>query len=606
MISPLALLATTTLAFAAGDPSDPVLRGEVTGLQVLPAVRQAEVVIALEGNVETRDFTMEGPHRIVVDLMDANFGLSSGSWENLGLGGIQTIRASQYASDVVRIVFELMEPADYSLVSGDGYVRLSVDNPWGDFDPWSAAPSSGAGIAGALAQGIEAPVPAAAAPIAAVPPSRAGGASWSGIPSVEFADRISVAFSNTPIHEVLFHFAEFSNRSIVPGSQVSGNVSVDIRDQPWDVALQAILESQGLAAQEMASGIIRVDRLQDLRSREEVEQLVTRPFRINYADAQELQQAVEILLSDRGRSSVNPSTNQLVVTDIPRVLEAVEDLVAGLDLRTPEVTISAKIIFVNRTDLQEFGVTYDLKDSRGNQLNQITPGGIDTDGDGRITDDEFVDIGTNVVSLGGNSIAALGNANQRVVGPSLQLLTSLIMGRHTLVSFVEALESVNLSDVQAAPQVTVLDNRQARILVGERTPIRVIDAAGGQPGQPGGQFAQATVQIEETGIILEVTPHVTAGNLIWMDLRAERSGLEIAEADVGFIFNTQLANTHVLVADGETVVIGGLTVTERTEVRAGIPLLQSLPLVGRFFRLTREQRNQRDLMILVTPQINRR
>jgi type IV pilus assembly protein PilQ len=264
---------------------------------------------------------------------------------------------------------------------------------------------------------------------------------------------------------------------------------------------------------------------------------------------------------------------------------------------------------VNRTDLQEFGVTYDFKDSRGNQLNQLTPGGIDLDGDGRIdpdpSGDEFVAVGTNVISLGGNSIAALGNANQRVVGPSLQLLTSLILGRHTLIAFVEALQSVNLSDVQASPQVTVLDNRQARILVGERTPIRVIDAAGGQAGQ-GGQFAQATVQIEETGIILEVTPHVTAGNLIWMDLRAERSGLEIAEADIGFIFNTQLANTHVLVADGETVVIGGLTVTERTEVRAGIPLLQSLPLVGRFFRLTREQRTQRDLMILVTPQINRR
>ena len=451
-------------------------------------------------------------------------------------------------------------------------------------------------------------VPAAVEALAAPPPARVATSAWSGILTSQVADRISVAFTNTPIHEVLFHFAEFSDRSIVPGSQVAGNVSVDIRDQPWDVALQAILESHGLAAQELASGIIRVDRLQDLRSREEVEQLVTRPFRINYANAQELQGAVEILLSDRGRISVNPSTNQLVITDVPRVIDAVEELIFGLDLRTPEVTISAKIIFVNRTDLQEFGITYDLKDSQGNQLNDLLPGGIDSNADGRITEDEFVDIGTNVVSLGGNSIAALGNANQRVVGPSLEMLTSLILGRHTLLAFVDALQSVNLSDVQAAPQVTVMDNRQARILVGERTPIRVIDAAGAgaQPGQGGGQFAQATVQIEETGIILEVTPHVTAGDLIWMDLRAERSGLEIAEADIGFIFNTQLANTHVLVADGETVVIGGLTVTERTEVRAGIPLLQSLPLVGRFFRLTREQRNQRDLMILVTPQINRR
>jgi len=604
MISSLALWTAATLLASSGDPSTDALRSDVTGLQVLPAARQTEVVVALAGTVQTRDFTMEGPHRIVVDLMDARFALPREAYENLGIGGIQTIRASQYSEDIVRIVLELIEPAGYTLTSGDGYVRLSLENPWGEFLPWTAESAEPV----LLPTSVAVRAPAEAEAIAGTPPARVATSVWSGILTSQVADRISVAFTNTPIHEVLFHFAEFSNRSIVPGSQVAGNVSVDIRDQPWDVALQAILESHGLAAQELASGIIRVDRLEDLRSREEVEQLVTRPFRINYANAQELQGAVEILLSDRGRISVNPSTNQLVITDVPRVIDAVEELIVGLDLRTPEVTISAKIIFVNRTDLQEFGITYDLKDSQGNQLNDLLPGGIDSDGDGRITEAEFVDIGTNVVSLGGNSIAALGNANQRVVGPSLEMLTSLILGRHTLLAFVDALQSVNLSDVQAAPQVTVLDNRQARILVGERTPIRVIDAAGAgtQPGQGGGQFAQATVQIEETGIILEVTPHVTAGDLIWMDLRAERSGLEIAEADIGFIFNTQLATTHVLVADGETVVIGGLTVTERTEVRAGIPLLQSLPLVGRFFRLTREQRNQRDLMILVTPQINRR
>ncbi|MEX0856119.1 MAG: secretin N-terminal domain-containing protein [Gemmatimonadota bacterium] len=600
MISPFAIWTTAIVVMSAGDPGADAARGDVTGLQILPSAQHAEVVIMVDGAIGTRDFTMEGPHRIVIDLMDSQFSLPQESYEDLGIGGIRTVRASQYSDEIVRVVIELLEPAEYVLQSGDGYVRVSLENPWGSFEPWASE-------ALVLPVAAQTPVPEASAARDVGPTPR-----WSGIASQQFADRISVAFTNTPILEVLFHFAEFSNRSIVPGSDVTGNVSVDIRDQPWDIALQAVLESQGLAAQELASGIIRVDRLEDLLSREEVEQLVTRPFRISYANAQDLSTSVETLLSERGRVSVNPSTNQLVVTDIPRVLESVEQLVNALDLRTPQVTISAKIIFVNRTDLQEFGVTYDLKDSQGNQLNQLTPGGIDRDGDGRISaeeeDNEIVPIGTDVVSLGGSSLAALGNANTRVTGPALRLLTSLVMGRHTLISFVEALESVNLSDVQAAPQTTVLDNREARILVGERTPIRVIDnAAGGAGGQQGGQqFPQATVEIVETGIILEVTPHVTAGDLIWMDLRAERSGVEIREADIGFVFNTQLAETQVLVANGETVVIGGLTVTERTEVRAGIPLLQDLPLLGRFFRLTREQVVQRDLMILVTPQINRR
>ncbi len=572
--------------------------GEVTALQVLPSADRTEVVIAVEGSVEVRDFTMEGPDRIVIDLLGARSALSGEDYQEVQRGGIQRVRASQYAEDIVRLVLEVEVAAGYTLLSADGYVRVSLENPGGAFEPWEALRSGG--TVG----------PPDRAPAATPPSSESTEAAvsvrvprWTGIAASDLAERITVSFTDTPMRDVLFTFADFSSRSIVPGSQVSGIVNAEIRDQPWDIALQAILESHGLAAQEAASGIIRVDRLEDLTAREDVEQLTTRPFRVNYANASELQSSVESLLSDRGRISVSGSTNSLVVTDIPRVLDAVEELVEGLDLQTPEITISARIIFVNRTDLAELGVTYDLKDSRGNQLNTLTPGQT---GDAGAGTDETVPVGTNVVSLGGNSIAALGNANSRVVSPSLQFLTSLVLGRHTLISFVEALESRSLSEVQAAPQVRVLDNQQARILVGERTPIRVIDAAGGGPGLQDGAFPQATVQIEETGILLEVTPHVTAGDLILMELRAERSGLEIREADLGFVFNTQEAVTRVLVEDGETVVIGGLTVTERDEFRIGMPLLMELPLLGRFFRHSRTDTIQRDLMILVTPQINRR
>jgi type IV pilus assembly protein PilQ len=187
------------------------------------------------------------------------------------------------------------------------------------------------------------------------------------------------------------------------------------------------------------------------------------------------------------------------------------------------------------------------------------------------------------------------------------------MGRYTLLNFIEALESVNLSDIQAAPSVTVLDNREARILVGERTPVRVIDAGasavgGGGGGQGGGNqsaLPTATVDFQETGIILRVTPHVTAGDNILLELEAERSSADVADSDVGLIFRTQEAESRVLVQDGETVVIGGLTVTESSEVRSGIPLLMHMPVIGRLFRTTRESRVQRDLMILVTPNIVR-
>ncbi len=565
----------------------------VTDLSIVSAAHRTELLIAVDGEVEVRHFIMEGPHRLVVDLLGARHGLAKEQYAHLDRGGILSLRTSQFTDDVVRVVAELASSLEYLVSQGPGYVRVSLPNASGDFEPWSA---------GGQDTYQEAPVRGE---------ERGGPRAAATIPLAQQAPRITVSFSDTPIEQVLFTFAEFSGRSIVPGSQVEDiEVSADIRDQPWDVALQTILDSRGLAARELESGIIRVDNLENLTRMEQVEQVVTRPFRINYATAEEVQEPARALLSERGRVSVGVGTNTLIVTDIPRVLQSVASLIEELDVRTPQVTIAAKIIFVNRTDLDEFGVTYDLKDSQGNQLNLLTPGGIDLDGDGVIEPpDEQVDVGTDVISLGGNSIAALGNANNRVTGPTVSVLTSLLMGRYTLVAFIEALESVQMSDVQAAPHLTVLDNQSAKVLVGERTPLRVIDAQSSVAGA-GGEgrsiaVPQATVELQETGIVLEVTPHVTAGNNILMSIRAERSAAELASSDAGFIFRTQEAESRVLVEDGETVVIAGLTVTEKTESRSGIPFLMDIPLLGPLFRVDRTSQIQRDLMILVTPYIVR-
>ncbi|MCJ7628139.1 MAG: type II and III secretion system protein, partial [Longimicrobiales bacterium] len=190
----------------------------------------------------------------------------------------------------------------------------------------------------------------------------------------------------------------------------------------------------------------------------------------------------------------------------------------------------------------------------------------------------------------------------RIPSASLNVLTSLVVGRHTLISFIEALESMNLTQVEAVPSLTVMDNQTARMGVGEETPIRVSDA---QAGATQGTIPTAQVTTRETGIILEATPHVTESGKILLQLHAERSAAVLAESDAGYIFQQQYATSRVMVEDGETVVIAGLTVTETTEVRSGIPLLMDLPLIGRLFRVTREATIQRDLMILVTPTLVR-
>ncbi len=561
------------------------LGGPVTGMSIRPAPERTEVVISMEGEVRYRDFTLEGPARLVVDIMGAQHALPRDNFLDIKRGGIRAIRTSQYSADVVRVVIELDAVVGYQVLPEDGAVRVVLENTGGGFEPWSTGDTRPPASASPRAAD---PVPAAPSP--ALPQDQ--------------PRRISVSFTGAPIAQVLFTFAEFAGRSIVPGAEIVASVSADIKDQPWDEALRVILEAHGLVAVEMESGIIRVDNVENLERRETTELPSTRAFRVNYATAQELVQAIEpILTPERGKVSAAPSTNTLIVTDVARVLADVEVLIAQLDQETPQVAIAAKIIFINRTDLREFGVTYDLKDSRGNQLNLLTPGAIDQNGDNVITlPEEQVEVGTDVIALGGNSLAALGNARNRVVNANLTLLSSLLIGRHTLLSFVEALESMNLSEIQAAPSVTVMANQQARILVGEETPIRVIEASSGAQG---GVIPTAQVETRETGIILEATPYVTAGGKILLQLHAERSAAIPAESDAGFIFQTQEADSRVLVEDGETVVIAGLTVTETSEVRSGIPVLMDIPIIGRLFRVTREQTIQRDLMMLVTPTIVR-
>jgi len=569
MTSLFALMAGAVLA----------LGGPVTEVTITPMSSGTGVLIAVDGQVEYREFTMEGPHRLVVDLMGSRHALPRENFGAVDRGGIRTVRSSQYAPDVVRVVFELERDLGYSVVPTDGGLFILLDNPGDAFEPWSSA---GLPTAASMAE-------------LAVPTALAV-----QVPQQVQAQRISMTWTAAPIYDVLQAFAAFSGKSIVPGSNVTGFVTATIHDRPWDVALNSILSTQGLRAEEDDHGIIRVDNISDLNDREQIEPIQTQAHRISYATATELQTAIVPLLSQRGQATVGLGTNTLIVSDIARVQGAVTELLRQLDVETPQVSISAKIIFVDRTALNELGVTYELKDREGNQFNELSSGFADLDGDG-IADP--VEQGTAVVSLGGSSIAALGNANSRVVAPSLQFLTSLVIGRHTLINFVDALQSVNISDIQAEPQITTLDNQRAEIHVGELTPIRTIDAGAG--GGAGGGFPVAQVEQQETGIILRATPHVTNGNQILLELEAERSSAELADSDAGYIFRTQRAQTRVLVRDGETVVIGGLTQSERNEVRAGIPYLMDIPFLGALFRVNRQREVQRDLIILVTPHIVR-
>ncbi len=582
------ILAFVLAAWFGGAPSD------VREVQIAPAGAETEITVFVQGEVAVNHFMLTNPARLILDVEGAQHGLPRHSYEAIGRGGVIRLRSSQFRPDVVRLVFDLTTPLEYSVGRQGGAVQVRFRNPGEEFARWSTS----------LRPDELEPRPAAAAE------PRMGGAP--ALPAVqETQPRISVAYDSASMLDVLAGFSEFAGVSIVPNGEAADVRvrGIDIRNQPWDLALSAILSAQGLGWKTTESGIVVVDKLENLKARDEL-LTETRVMRINYASADSVASMLEKLVTpDRGQVVAYAGTNSVIVTDAPSVVARMDTLVRALDKRTPQVAIEAKIVFVDRTNVQELGIVYDLKERDGGFVEQgindiiavpdpfTPPQLVDTDGDGIPDQAFFKRTNETLVNLGGSAISTLANANDRLSSPALQILAAVAFGEFSLFSFIEALEQHQLSDVQAAPSIQVVDNHRARIQVGERTPIRVLER--------GAQSEEATVnvQFEDTGIILDVTPHITNNNQILLDLSAERSGLQVGLADVGFIFEKQIGETRLLLDDGETAVIGGLTLSEVTRSESGVPGLMNIPILGNLFRTTKENEVKQDLIILVTPHI---
>ncbi|MCZ6918884.1 MAG: AMIN domain-containing protein [Gemmatimonadetes bacterium] len=571
----------------------------MTAISVLPSPGSAVVVVDVRGAVNIKDFTLVGPPRLVIDVEGARLKIPGVLYDEMNRGGILGIRYSQFRPDVVRVVLELEYLRDYELEYVDEAIRIAFSTDQ-FFPAWSSGEPP---VMASLVR--ESPVENVAAP--------AGSTNLAQVVQQQ-ADRITVTWDSASIADVMAGFAEFSGRSILLGQTDPLFIWAEIKDQPWDVALNEVLNVNGLVAEEdPATGIISIMSMEALAIRDTLEQRQTVIMQINFKRATGMVPVLLATMEQRGGRVIADSlTNQLIITDAISRIDEDTALVRQLDIPTPQVSIQAKLIFVDRTSIEQLGVQYDLGNSKHffNRLVQRPDPssfvGIDTDGDG--VDDALVAEDTfnpniNVIDLGGNALAAIGNASAILPSPALELIFSTAIGNFNLTAFVSALQEVQLADLQAEPLITTADNTEAQILVGERTPIRVIDAGAQTQTGAGNAGPVATIEFEETGIRLKVTPHVTNTGQVLMRLTAENSSIREAPSDIGFTLQTQLATNEILVNDGETMVIAGLTVTQVTVAKSGIPFLVDLPIVGRLFGFTSRREQRRDLLILVTPTV---
>ena len=628
----------------------------VRGVRVESNTGGTIVAVTLTDSVARSAFTLAGPDRIVLDLPGATLGSLGGrSYDGQARGPVQNIRMAQYRPDIVRVVIDVDGPSRYSL-SGGNEVRISLSGgteaaAWSTGDampvqhvalvPVSETAVTATAVMDSTVSSARAPAGDAPSQVQYQTPDLA----LVGTPAASAGKppkpRITVSYQEADIRDVIAAFASFANRTIIVGKDVAGNITADVKDKPWDEALAAILSAQGLAASEEPNGIIIVDSYKNMLDKQSLEPLVTQVVSVNYANATSLATTVRGLLTRdcvpgaggptsggaaaaapgavpsgcvvRGSVQADSATNSLLIREVSSRMDDVISYVRSIDRRTPQVAIKAKIIFVNRTNLQEMGITYDIGTAR-QFFNTVIPRQevvsqipIDRNGDG--VPDAFRQVQQPVigdrVDLGGNVISAIANANSSISSPALNLIFSAALGKYSLTPFIQALQESSLADVQAEPTVVTLDNRKAEILVGQEIPIRVLDAGAGAGAGSTGQIniPRATVQLKEVGISLSVTPRITNNRQIMMTIHAENSSASLASSDVGYIFDKQRADNTLMVPDGETAVIGGLTITSVSKSRRGVPFLMDLPYLGRLFSTTRKNEQKRDLVILVSPHI---
>jgi type IV pilus assembly protein PilQ len=396
---------------------------------------------------------------------------------------------------------------------------------------------------------------------------------------------ISMDFQNADIKTVLRSFSVYSDKNIIASPDVEGPVTVHLEDVPWRSALDIVLKANGYAATE-EEGVIRVglwDQFlnEDIkiheanRKREDLQPLTTKVVDVSFAKAEEITRPLKGLLSRRGVLEVDERTNSVIISDIERNTQDIAKMVKALDSETPQVEITAKLIDVDARLTRDLGIQWEASDIR-------IPG---VQGEhGAVVD-----------ATGQIQVDPTQAGQQALSQPEAKLTVGKIIGpAGGFEATIQALERDNTANIISNPRITTLNNKEATIIVGKKIPLIVTDEAG-----------NPITQLTTVGIQMRVTPHVNSKTgEITMDLHPEVSDLS-AQATVqgGIIIVTAEADTRVMVQNGDTAVIGGLIRSNEGYYETGVPVLRSLPVLGRLFGSRSRVDEQRELLIFVTPKI---
>lgn len=415
--------------------------------------------------------------------------------------------------------------------------------------------------------------------------------------------RISLDLKDADVKNVLRLLADVSKLNIVAADDVEGNITVKLRNVPWDQALDIILRSKQLDKTRNGN-IIRVApitvlaaeealRLERRKSRVQLEPLTVRLIPVSYAVAADVKPQINALLTERGKVNVDTRTNVLVVEDISEVLLKAERLVRTLDTQTPQVLIESRIVEARSNFGRELGIQWGGNVSAtqgfGTSTGLTFPNNISIAGG---ADDIANNVTTGVVNTPNYAVnlpaAGVGSGGGGALG-----FTFGSIGGAALISLrLSAAETMGKVKIISAPKIVTLDNKEAKIVSGEKVPITVVTANG-----PTTRFINANLE-------LVVTPHVTQDGSILLRVAAKKNELSDRRDLLGVPgIITKEAETEMIVRDGDTAVMGGIYRRNATENKNYVPWLGKIPVLGWLFKRSVTTDARDELLIFISPRI---
>ena len=411
--------------------------------------------------------------------------------------------------------------------------------------------------------------------------------------------RISLDFVNADIHSIFRLISHVSRLNIVSGDDVSGRVTVRMVDVPWDQALAAVLQAKGLGSQRFGN-IVRVAPIETIkaeqqaaleakRAQDELADLSVLVVPLDYASATALQGQVENLLSDRGRVQLDQRGNQLIVQETEARLAQLRELIRHLDKQTPQVMIEARVVEANSVYIKSFGIQW------GGEVDASTNTGYSTG----LFFPNNVGMSGGVSQSGGDPIFySADTPNLMVDLPSSGSTGSVafhlgsIPGLVDLDARLSAMESDGWGKVISSPRVTTVDNASATILQGQKIPFLSTSAGGTQ------------VKYINAALDLTVTPHITTDNKVKLEVQVKNDRADFSTLVQGQpAISIKQVSTELLVASGDTTVIGGVFATEESVSKNMVPGFAKIPLLGFLFKNSTMNRKRNELLIFITPRI---